>query len=229
MKTGIIFSITFHLVLLSLIYLIARVNNMPLKITTPFSYTVKLVETNKPKSKSEIAKHAVIEKESKKIEPKREITSKFKEKKNKVIDNKNKKEQQKEKPIVSQSIVTPVQTVSTTKPEISASTTFIATEGVEFPYAYYLAIIQSKISENWTPPEGIIAHASKLKTVVFFTINKKGEIIYIELEESSGSPVLDQSAVRAVKLAHPLPPLPKGFPHDLLRVHFTFWYNIFEK
>ena len=61
-----------------------------------------------------------------------------------------------------------------------------------------------------------------LRAVVHFQVLKDGTLAEIELEQSSGDPVLDRSALRAVQDSNPLPPLPYQYGKDSLGVHFFF-------
>ena len=61
--------------------------------------------------------------------------------------------------------------------------------------------------------------------MVYFRIDRLGRVSDVRLEESSGVPFFDQSAVRAVSVASPLPPLPDAFTGATLGVHFGFQFN----
>jgi protein TonB len=124
--------------------------------------------------------------------------------------------------------IKPVGPSSTQAPKIAIGPagTGLATEGIPFPYPYYLVAVQNKVSENWQPPARAVS-AREAKTVVFFQILRNGKITDVQIERSSGSAQLDAAAVRAVKLADPLPLLPQGFKEDTLRIHFGFVYYEF--
>ena len=89
----------------------------------------------------------------------------------------------------------------------------------EFPFSYYLALLQSRIQTNWEPPAQT---AGSVKTIVFFKIQRGGRLTDLAIEKKSGNFVFDQAALRAVTLASPLPPLPADFPQPSLGVHFEF-------
>jgi TonB family protein len=57
-------------------------------------------------------------------------------------------------------------------------------------------------------PVGVISEA-KLLTVVGIRIAADGEIEQFWIEEKSGNEYYDQSAIRAIGKANPLPPLPE--------------------
>jgi len=93
---------------------------------------------------------------------------------------------------------------------------------VEFPFTYYLAIIRSRIQTNWEPPVHPSRRALSKRTVVRFRIQRSGQITDISVAQGSGDYLYDQSCVRAVTLANPLPPLPFDFPRKSLGVGFAF-------
>lgn len=94
-----------------------------------------------------------------------------------------------------------------------------ATLGVEdpnFTYGYYLDRIVGVISGNWTRP----AVGPEIKqSMLFFRIERDGNIVELKLVESSGSDLFDQAALRAVQSSSPLPPLPKSYAKDSLGIH----------
>lgn len=92
-----------------------------------------------------------------------------------------------------------------------------------FPYLYYLRILKNKIYENWNPPVNLEKALGEQKmAVIFFKILKSGEIVSPSIEKSSGVAFYDQSALRAVISANPLPPLPDEFSEEFLEVHMGF-------
>ena len=92
--------------------------------------------------------------------------------------------------------------------------------GRGFTYSYYLNILLNKINKNWHNPykgKDIV-----LKSIVYFEVDKKGKIYNVRLEESSGDNMYNETTIRAVTLAKKLPPLPKEFADDYLKVHLEF-------
>ncbi len=96
---------------------------------------------------------------------------------------------------------------------------------IPFPAPDYLQVIQTQITNNWNPPRGILGQKSTLTLMVLFSISRKGKIEKIQIEDSSGSVLLDDSALRAVQLCNPFPPIPSVVKEDLLQVHFQFTYT----
>lgn len=100
----------------------------------------------------------------------------------------------------------------------------IVTEGIPFPYIWYLKIIERKVRDNWIT-HGIDTTDKITDPVVRFRIGRDGLILEKSLERSSGSDVLDSSALSAVINAQPFPPLPHDYSRDSLGVHFGFTYE----
>ena len=90
-----------------------------------------------------------------------------------------------------------------------------------FQYAWYLSNMTSIFGRNWARPIKPDLDRT-LRAVVHFRVQRDGTLAEIELEQSSGDPVLDRSALRAVQDSNPLPPLPYQYGKDSLGVHFFF-------
>ncbi|MDD5560474.1 TonB family protein [Candidatus Methylomirabilis sp.] len=88
--------------------------------------------------------------------------------------------------------------------------------------AYYFVLIQDKITGNWTPPKmspGMTASVS-----VSLKILRSGQVRNLTVGTSSGDRLLDDSAVRAVSLSSPLPPLPPLFKAEALSLELRFTF-----
>ena len=92
----------------------------------------------------------------------------------------------------------------------------------EFPFSYYLSLLQSRIQVNWEPPFSSARQSLLKKAIIYFKIQRNGKLTNLSIEGKSGDPRFDQAALRAVTLASPLPPLPFDFPEPSLGVHFEF-------
>jgi colicin import membrane protein len=76
----------------------------------------------------------------------------------------------------------------------------------------YTVLVQQRVKDSW-----IVTHQrAGLTAVVQFGIRPNGEIVDIELTRSSGNAAFDQSALRAVHHANPLPPPPVEHLHEFL-------------
>ena len=94
-------------------------------------------------------------------------------------------------------------------------------EGKGLENTYYVDLMLQKIKESWRNP----VKGGLLKATVYFKIQRDGKIIDAEVEAPSGVSIFDQSALRAVISASPLPPLPSQFTSEYLGVHLEFEYT----
>jgi len=92
----------------------------------------------------------------------------------------------------------------------------------DFAFTYYLVLVRNRIAANWAPPAGLATGGRRVRTVVYFRIARGGEVSGVRLEGASGMEFFDRSALRAVMISDPLPPLPLGFTGGELGVHFGF-------
>jgi TonB family protein len=105
----------------------------------------------------------------------------------------------------------------------SSRITSVATEG-DFRFSAYLAMIRNKIGSRWVPPPGMEA-GGIVKAKLYFRIHRDGQVSLQRVEASSGHAFFDQTAMRALLAATPLPPLPAGYTDSYLGVHFGFEYQ----
>jgi TonB family protein len=97
----------------------------------------------------------------------------------------------------------------------------VRTDG-DFRWSYYLATIRNKIGSHWVPPPGL---SRQVRTTVYFRIGRDGQVSVARVEDPSGNSFFDQTAMRALLVATPLPPLPAGYSGEWLGVHFGFEYQ----
>jgi TonB family protein len=95
----------------------------------------------------------------------------------------------------------------------------------DFRFAYYLAAIRNKIGSRWVPPPGVESRGRPVRATLYFRIHRDGQISVAQVETSSGMSYFDQTAMRALLAATPLPPLPAGYSDNYLGVHFGFEYQ----
>ena len=78
----------------------------------------------------------------------------------------------------------------------------------------------TRIKSNWNPRQNIVG-----QTLVRFVIQRDGTLEEVALERSSGFPIADLAAQRAVVLTKQLLPLPDAFLNPTLTVHLNFQYQ----
>ena len=81
------------------------------------------------------------------------------------------------------------------------------------PFILYTQQVKQRVKQSW-----IVAETkSGLTAVVRFGILANGEVVEVELAERSGDTVFDESAIRAVRKASPLPPPPAAYRNEFTR------------
>jgi len=101
----------------------------------------------------------------------------------------------------------------------------VTVEAEDFPFAYYLALIENRVGGVWAPPRGLVSGGKIPAATVRFEILRNGRIRNPHVTVSSGISFFDTSALRAVQESDPFPPLPEGFPGERLGVNFVFQYE----
>jgi TonB family protein len=79
--------------------------------------------------------------------------------------------------------------------------------GGGFGYGSYLKIVRERIWEEWSQST---VYGSESVCIVGMTIHSDGEVTVVSLEKASDNSFYDSVAMRAVRNASPLPPLPAG-------------------
>ncbi len=92
-------------------------------------------------------------------------------------------------------------------------------------YAYYVDIVRRKTSENWLKYEIDPRINDARRVYIYFDITRSGQPVNIKVEQSSGIPSLDQSAVRALQRIDTFGPLPSGYNGNYVSVEFWFDYR----
>lgn len=95
-----------------------------------------------------------------------------------------------------------------------------------FNYPYYVSIIQRKVAQSWYKQEVDPHTRSGSDARVTFTIARDGTPGNIRIAQSSGSPTLDSSALRAVQRVENFSPLPSGYSQSSVSVEYTFTYDL---
>ncbi|MDD5170541.1 MAG: TonB family protein [Syntrophales bacterium] len=85
----------------------------------------------------------------------------------------------------------------------------------------YYAEIWSKIRRQWSLPQGILPKGN-VETIINAKILRNGAVTDVGFEKRSGNRYFDDSAVRAVKKASPLPPLPAWIRGNSIEIGIRF-------
>ncbi|PID80084.1 hypothetical protein CSA17_04815 [bacterium DOLJORAL78_65_58] len=90
-----------------------------------------------------------------------------------------------------------------------------------FPFAWYLSMMEGQIARNWNPRQMGFKKDSGVYCTLHFTIMKNGTVTGLTVVRGSGIGVYDREARRAVQAVR-LPQLPPDFGSSSLGVTMTF-------
>jgi TonB family protein len=87
----------------------------------------------------------------------------------------------------------------------------------------YYSLVWAKIKGAWTIPDNLLKEMVDLETIIVLIIERNGKIQKCWFEKKSGNVLYDQSAMRAIKKAEPLPPIPKELGEGTLEIGIRFF------
>jgi colicin import membrane protein len=226
----IIISVCIHVAVLTLLTLLPWFS--PRKIHAPV-YPVTLITQAPPKApqaKTEVTKKPAQKppeklKEKpvtvKKPEPKKKVPPKKKPARDDVISEKRiqtkmesaieelrKKVEVEEKPKVTEEVAQP-----SPKPSRAA---------IDMKLRNYYNTVWHRIKEEWILPPSLLEESQDLETVIVIKVQRDGGIVERWFEKKSGSPMYDESAMRAIQKANPLPAFPEELDEDFLEIGIRF-------
>lgn len=92
-------------------------------------------------------------------------------------------------------------------------------------FAWYVKVVRDRVSENWLKYEVDPNIHDAQRVYLTFDIERDGHPTNIRVEQSSGVPSLDQSAVRALQRINTFGPLPPEYGGSRVSVEFWFDYH----
>jgi len=92
-------------------------------------------------------------------------------------------------------------------------------------FGWYVDAVRRKVSENWLKYEVDPNVDTGRRVYIYFEITRAGEPENIRVEQSSGIPSLDQSALRALQRIDTFGPLPPEYAGRYVAVEFWFDYR----
>lgn len=102
-------------------------------------------------------------------------------------------------------------------------TRFLNTEDIQF--GSFLRRLETAVYGVWHYPQAALLRGIEGTTPVKITFNRKGEIVNIDLLESSGSKILDDEVFRALNALGPIGSFPKGYSGDTFKLIAFFHYG----
>lgn len=92
-------------------------------------------------------------------------------------------------------------------------------------FAWYVRQVQQKVSQNWLQYEIDPNVGTANRVYITFDIDRSGRPSNVQVEQSSGVPSLDISAVRALQRIDTFGPLPGDYNGSRVSVEFWFDYR----
>lgn len=92
-------------------------------------------------------------------------------------------------------------------------------------YVTYFNKIKQSIESHWEYPEMALRYGLQGKLSLEFTIGGNGQLEQLRLIRTSGSQLLDQEAMRAIKAASPFPPIPPWIKPNPLSISASMEYH----
>ena len=92
-------------------------------------------------------------------------------------------------------------------------------------YVSYFTKIKQLIEANWQYPELALRYGLQGKLSLEFTIGSLGQLERARIVRSSGSQLLDDEALRAIKAAAPFPPIPSWIKPNPLPIVAAMEYH----
>jgi protein TonB len=92
-------------------------------------------------------------------------------------------------------------------------------------YAWYVHVIQQKVADNWLKYEVDPKITTANRVYITFDVARDGHPTNVQVEQSSGVPSLDVSAVRALQRIDTFGTLPPDYPGSKISVEYWFDYK----
>jgi protein TonB len=102
-------------------------------------------------------------------------------------------------------------------------TSFLNTDSIQF--GSFLRRFETSVYGVWRYPQEAALKGIEGVTPVRITFNRNGEIVKVQLLESSGSKLLDDEVLRTLRLIGPMGSLPKNYPKDEFHLIAFFQYG----
>jgi protein TonB len=203
MRASVLGSVTVHLVLLAVLFAVRQ--PMSIVVPGPDMVQVALIDPAAMVEPTPLAEPKVPEPKPEEIRPEEDIGVKLRTE----LPKKKKEEPKAEKPPKSERVTPVLPAESMGASGLQADLTVASGQ---FEFTYYLVLIRKRIAENWTQPAGTSTGGNPVRAEVYFEVGRGGELSNVRLQTSSGVDFFDRSALRAVTISDPMPPLPLGFP-----------------
>lgn len=92
-------------------------------------------------------------------------------------------------------------------------------------YVSYFTKIKQLIESHWQYPELALRYGLQGRLFLEFTVGADGRLERLRMVRSSGSQLLDEEALRAIKAAAPFPPIPRWIQPNPLPISAAMEYH----
>lgn len=92
-------------------------------------------------------------------------------------------------------------------------------------YLSYFNRIKLAIEQNWEYPELALRYGLQGRLSLEFAIGADGQLEHLRITRSSGSQLLDDEALRAIRAAAPFPPIPSWIKGGPVTISASMEYN----
>lgn len=103
-------------------------------------------------------------------------------------------------------------------------TKFLNTDDIQF--GSFLRRFENSVYGVWRYPEEAARNGVQGITPVRITFNRHGEVVHVELLDSSGAKVLDDEVFRTLKMIGPVGGFPRGYDKDEFHLIAFFQYGM---
>lgn len=86
--------------------------------------------------------------------------------------------------------------------------------------------LRNGIYQNWNYPSASLGRGEQGACLIEMVFDREGNVLDVELLQTSGFPLLDREAIGAVYTGAPYGNLPKAYKEDQLRIKAFFTYNL---
>ncbi len=93
-------------------------------------------------------------------------------------------------------------------------------------YRPYLLQIKKQIERTWAYPSSAASRRIEGTAIILFSVSPDGDLNDVFITRSSGSPVLDQGTIAAIRSAAPFEPLPPAYGLSKLNIQASFEYRM---
>lgn len=90
----------------------------------------------------------------------------------------------------------------------------------------YLDRVRRWINKYKKYPDTAVKQKQQGVPLLVIRLRRDGTVLDVAIDKSSGFPLLDEAALKAVRDASPVPPFPAGYPNDQMEIGLDFRFHL---